>query len=337
MVGFGAVLGRFRITRGVTSLLFNYRDSKLEQDILGIHFPNPVGLAAGFDKNAQMVGIMPVVGFGFTEVGSVTGEPCEGNPKPRMWRLPDSKSIVVNYGLMNDGAKAIARRLRGQKHQIPVGVSVAKTNNAATAQDAAGIADYVKALTDSRGAGDYFTINISCPNAYGGEPFTDPKRLEKLLTKLDQVSGKKPRFIKLSPDLSENEVGKLIQVAEKHRIDGYVCTNLTKKRNNPRIVEDQVPERGGLSGRVVEELSNALITQVYRLTDGKKIIVGCGGIFTAEDAYRKIRLGASLVQLITGMIYEGPQAIGEINHGLVKLLERDGFKSIGEAVGADSK
>lgn len=331
----GRALGKYSFTRMATRKIFSYQNSMLEQTIHGIRFPNPVGLSAGFDKNAEITDILEDVGFGFVEVGSITGEPCKGNDKPRLWRLPKSQSLVVYYGLKNDGCEAIAARLQGKHHSIPWGVSIAKTNSPDTCETEAGIKDYLKAYTVMGAIGDYDTINISCPNTFGGEPFTEKNRLDKLLTELNAHRNKKPMFIKISPDLNEEELNAVIELAQKHQVQGIISSNLTKKRQNDNIKEISVPEKGGLSGKVVEALANKQIETIYRKTHGTLTIIGVGGIFSAEDAYKKIRLGASLVQLITGMIYQGPQLIGEINEGLVMLLKRDGFKHISEARGKD--
>ena len=341
MTRLGAFLGKSSIGRSVTTGMLDFKDPSLEQNILGIEFKNPIGLSAGFDKNAELTEILPAVGFGFTEVGSVTGYPCDGNPKPRLWRLPESKSLVVYYGLKNDGCEAISTRLdearESSPFNIPVGISVAMTNCAANADTATAIEDYAKAFETMESLASYITVNISCPNTSGGQPFTDPGRLERLLTRLDKSPTKKPVFIKLSPDLSLDGVDELVKCAERHNIQGIVCTNLTKKRNNPKILDSNVPEKGGLSGNVVKHLSDNLVSHIYRSWGKRFVLVGSGGVFSAEDAYKKIRLGASLIQLITGMIYEGPQLISEINRGLVELLKRDGFSNISEAVGLDAE
>ena len=333
----GIFLGSHGPTRKVTAAAFSYSNPALRQNILGIDFPNPIGLAAGFDKNAQLSDLWPVIGFGFAELGSITGEPCQGNPKPRLWRLKKSRGLVVNYGLKNDGCEKISQRLKNKKFKIPIGISVAKTNCQETVETEAGIEDYVRAFRKFTDIGAYFTLNISCPNAYGGLPFTDPDRLERLLKRIDDIPTDKPVFLKLPPDLTPKEADALVAVAQKHRIHGFVCTNLTKNRNNKKILEESVPERGGISGKVVEDLSNNLIRRVYCATQGKYVIIGCGGVFSAEDAYKKIKMGASLIQLITGMVFEGPQIISEINQGLVNLLKRDGLTNISQAVGRHVK
>ena len=336
MTRVGEFLGRHAITRSITSLLFSFTHPMLEQNLLGIHFPNPVGLAAGFDKDALLTDILPCVGFGFVEVGSITGESCQGNPKPRLWRLIKSRALVVYYGLKNEGCEKIAGRLRQKDFKIPIGTSIAKTNSPATVETEAGINDYVKAFHYFVDIGRYFTINISCPNAFGGEPFTDPGRLDRLLFSIDSIPTAKPIFLKLSPDLSEEQVEAILHICERHRVHGFICSNVTKRRDASRISDEVVPAKGGISGKVVEDLSTAQIRFIYRRIGGKYVIIGCGGIFSAEDAYMKIKAGASLVQLITGMIFEGPQLISEINRGLVQLLKRDGFQSIREAQGSAS-
>ena len=336
IVSLGKLLGKFKFGRWLVTKMFYFKSSKLEQNILGINFENPIGLSAGFDKNAELLNILPCVGFGFAEVGSITGEYCEGNPTKRLWRLKKSKSLLVYYGLKNDGAEAISKRLQNKKFAFPVGVSVAKTNSADTVETSRGVADYVKAHSLMAEIGNFTTVNISCPNAFGGQPFTSPESLELLLKAIDQVPTSKPTFVKFSPDMSEQQLDSLLEVISRHKIEGIVCTNLTKNRALTTIKDKGIPDVGGMSGKVVEELSNKLLSDVYKKTHGKYVLIGSGGVFSAEDAYTKIRLGASLVQLITGMIYEGPQLIGEINSGLVKLLERDGFNNISEAVGVDS-
>ncbi len=335
VIGLGKRLGRYAVARRLTKGLFSYEHPALTQSILGIRFPNPVGLAAGFDKNAELVDILPAVGFGFEEVGSITGEPCAGNPKPRLWRLLESKALVVHYGLKNDGSEAIASHLRGRSFLIPIGTSIAKTNSPLTVGLEAGIADYAKAFRAFTEIGDYFTINISCPNAYGGEPFSDPQKLEALLSAIDPIPTSKPIFLKLTADATTAELDALLAVVDRHRVHGFVLTNLTKNRQSPAIRQDELRNagKGGVSGKPVFDLSNRLISRLYRVAGGRYAIIGVGGVFSAEDAYEKIKQGASLVQLATGMIYEGPQLIGEINRGLVELLRRDGFKHVSEAVG----
>ena len=336
-ISVGERLGRSPFLKNVVSRSWSFAHPSLVQTIRGITFPNPIGLSAGFDKNAQLTDNLPSLGFGFAELGSVTGEPCAGNPRPRLWRLPKSKSLLVYYGLKNDGCEAIAARLNGRAFQIPMGISVAKTNSPDTVDVEKGIQDYAKAFRALANIGSYLTINISCPNAFGGEPFTDPDRLERLLTGIDRIPTQKQIFLKLSPDLTLTQLDAILDTVSRHRVHGFICSNLTKNRENSRIIEITVPKNGGLSGKVVDGLADSQLTYIAKRVGTTYTLIASGGVFSAEDAYRKIRLGASLVQLITGMIFQGPQLIGEINRGLVRLLERDGFKNISEAVGVDAQ
>lgn len=336
---FGIALGRNAIIRRALSICFSYSHPSLQQTHFGITFPNPIGLSAGFDKNAQLIPILESVGFGFVEVGSITGEPCAGNPKPRLWRLPKSKALMVWYGLKNDGCEAIVARLIGKRWSIPVGVSVARTNDATTVAMSAGIADYMKAFRVMEPCAGYLTINVSCPNTCGGEPFTTPDRLEHLLHAIGRIPTTKPIFIKLPADLSLADLEALLNVCVRYRVHGVILSNLTKQHDAPRVSPGELHPtmKGGISGMPTAEKSLALIRHAYAQFGTRLLLIASGGIFTAEDAYVRIRAGASLVQLITGMIYEGPQRIGEINRGLVELLKKDGFCSISEAIGADHR
>ncbi len=343
MLARGLRLGKSAFGRCATRLAFYYGHPSLEQTVKGVHFPNPVGLAAGFDKNGTLTQIIPEVGFGFTEIGSISARPCGGNSGQHLWRLKKSKSILVNYGLKNVGADVISESLSGCAFKIPIGISLAKTNSPATIDEEAGISDYVQAYSAfaSRKVGDYFTINISCPNACGGQPFLEPQALKRLLAALTAArqtyADQRPWFLKLSADLYPTALDAIIEAARTYGVSGFICSNLTKNRNNKKIVDRDVPSQGGLSGAVVRKLSDNLIRHIYKKTGREFVIIGCGGIFSAEDAYEKIKAGASLLQLITGMIYEGPQLISEINQGLVDLLHRDGYNSISEAIGTEAK
>ncbi|MFA6274431.1 MAG: quinone-dependent dihydroorotate dehydrogenase, partial [Candidatus Paceibacterota bacterium] len=297
MTKIGKLLGKSSLTKKIVSIFWSYSHPSLEQNILGINFKNPIGLSAGFDKNAELIDILPSVGFGFAEVGSITGEPCLGNPRPRLWRLKKSKSLAVYYGLKNDGAETISKRLQNKKFKIPIGISIAKTNCKETCDTNVAILDYFKAYKAFTNIGDYYTINISCPNAYGGQPFTDSKKLEALFNKIFSIPKTKPIFLKVSPDLSKEEINEIIETANKFQIDGFICTNLTKNRENKNIIDKNVPTLGGLSGKVVDNMSDDLIRYIYKKTNGRFVIIGSGGVFSAEDAYRKIKAGASLVQL----------------------------------------
>jgi dihydroorotate dehydrogenase len=340
----GKRFGNSRIMRAILRAFFVRKYANLQQNIAGIDFALPVGLSAGFDKNGELLGVLPTLGFGFTQVGTVTLHSYEGNPPPRLYRLPQSKSIVVYYGLKNEGVLPIMDRVRASRTSIPlenfpISISIGKTNSNATCTEEAGITDYVSCLqmVQDSGQGDFYTLNISCPNTFGGEPFTTPERLEKLLAAIQEKSKpNKPLFIKMPINLPWEEFHKLLEVCDQHGVDGVIIGNLNKNHTDP-TVKDSIPDhvRGGLSGLPTKELSNNLIAKTYAMYGKRFVIIGVGGVFTAKDAYEKIRLGASLIQLITGMIYEGPQLIATINQGIARLLERDGFSHISEAVGID--
>jgi dihydroorotate dehydrogenase subfamily 2 len=335
MTNVGRWMGNHAFTRALAHAVWSYEHPALEQSLFGISFPNPVGLTAGFDKDGYLISILSEIGFGFAEIGSITGKPCAGNPKPRLWRLPKTKSLLVYYGLKNDGCEAVAERLRLANKRIPIGVSVAKTNCAETCEVQEGINDYVHAFRTAYPISDYVTINISCPNVFGGEPFTKPELLEQLLSSIDALEARKPIFLKMPADFSLTEMEALVNVALAHRVHGLIFSNLTKRRDRPEMRRDEpvpVPQ-GGLSGKPVFQASNQFLSHFYRHVGSRLVLIGTGGIFSANDAYEKILQGASLVQLATGMIFEGPQLIGQINRGMMRLLKRDGFNTINEAIG----
>lgn len=334
----GHTLGKFRVTRFITKLLFYFESKTLVQNVAGLKFNNPVGLSAGFDKNAKLLNILPYVGFGYEEVGSVTFEEYEGNPKPRLYRLKKTRGLVVYYGLMNIGVHRIAKRIKNAlKTEMIIGISVAKTNCSRTSEEDAGIEDYYNCLQYlvNENIGSYYTINISCPNTFGGEPFTTQEKLEKLLNRLSKIRTTKPILIKMPINLPLSEYDRLVQVAIKYNIAGVIIGNLTKVRDSA-LIKDDIPDhiKGGISGLPTQKLSNELISYTYNKYGKKLIIIGVGGIFSAEDAYEKIKRGATLLQLITGMIFEGPTLIKEINKGLVTLLKNDGYTNISQAIGA---
>ena len=324
----GKTLSSFTSLQSLVSLAFSYGHPALTQTLCGIEFKNPVGLSAGFDKNAELTEIIGAVGFGFAEVGSITAQACSGNSGIRLKRFPKMQSLWVNLGLNNRGVKEIVHRLDRKKFSVPIGFSVAKTNCLATTDPEEGLQDYLASVDALESLGDYITLNISCPNAYGGQQFSEPALFRKLARAIHQRHLKKPVFVKLSPDLGAETIRQIISIAREYQISGFICTNLTKKHSM---------KKGGLSGKFVEPAANKLLRNVYAQTQGEFVLIGAGGIFSAKDAYTKIKLGANLVQLITGMIYQGPQLISEINQGLVRLLQKDGYTHISQAVGVDVK
>lgn len=316
----------------------------LAQTILGNTYQNPVGLSAGFDKNITIPSVIRSVGFGFMEAGSITALPTIGNPRPWFYRLPHSKSLVVHAGLANNGAEAIlkdlSRRPTGVFQSFPLNVSVAFTNSADVLGEEASIQDYLSSVSQVQKNKhvSMITLNISCPNTYGGEPFTEPAKLRRLLKKVDALHVHQPLFLKMPSDLSWRQFDALLAVASECDVQGITVCNLAKTRTlvDPR---DTLPShiKGSLSGQPLKATSNYFIEQTYKKYAQRFTIIGVGGIFSAEDAYEKIKLGASLVELITGMIYCGPQLIGQINKDLVTLLKKDGYASITEAIGVNNK
>lgn len=327
-ISLGAWLGRCHLTRFLVKKFFYYEHPALRTRIGDLVLENPIGLAAGFDKNGIMLEIMPAVGFSFLEVGSVTANYCAGNEKPRIWRLVDQKALAVNYGLANDGVNVIAGRF-ARKAPTPflTGASVAMTNCPENLDEGLAIADYCETFRKLEPVADFLTINISCPNARGGKTFLEPHALNRLLTAIEKIPTTKTVFVKMGPDLTAEKLDAVLDVLLGHRIHGLICSNLTKERDS---------HQGGLSGKLVFEKSNEQIARCYHRVKGQMFVVGCGGVSSAKDAYTKIRLGASAIQLITGMIFEGPQLIGQINRELVSLLQADGFSSVEEAVGVDN-
>ena len=337
----GKSLGNSKLASSVISSFYNYENKKLEQKILNINFKNPVGLAAGFDYEAKLTQIIPHIGFGFMTIGSITLGSYEGNTPPRLGRLPKSKSLLVNKGLKTIGTKKILESLKNKELKIPLGISVAKTNCKKTAEDEKAIQDYVGSfrLIKKYNLGDYYELNISCPNAFGGEAFTTPEKLNLLLKEIDKLRFTKPLFLKMPVDFSASETKELCETAKKYNVQGLILGNLTKNRNNHLFDKEEIQKagNGNFSGLPTKDKSNELIRFAYKNYKDRFVIIGCGGIFSAEDAYEKIKNGASIVQLITGMIYEGPALIKKINKGLTSLLEKDGYKNISEAIGANCR
>ena len=342
----GVFLGSNFITKAFTSLLFDYGHKSLNVEVDGIQYRNPIGLSAGFDKDGELTKIYPNLGFGLAELGSITGEICPGNPGKRLFRMVKSKSIVVWYGLNNMGAEKLSARLKGQKFgRLRVGINAALSNMSSEFDLDSSIGDYLKTMTLFKDIGDYYTVNISCPNTQEGEPFVDRASLDALLTAINthiRPITNKPIYVKLAADMSVEEIDTIVDACVEHKMEGVVCTNLAKPKYNTEHRPEEYPTtkgllpagKGAMSGLPLQRISTNVVRHVYRRTRGKLTIIGVGGIFNARDAYEKITSGASLCHMITTMIFDGPQNINEINRGLVKLLKADGFSTIAEAVGS---
>ena len=342
----GVFLGKFWVFRKLTSLLFNYEHKSLNITVDGIDYRNPVGLSAGFDKDGELTKIYPSLGFGLAELGSFTGEICPGNPGKRLFRMIKSRAIVVWYGLNNEGSEKISSRLKGEDFgKLRVGINAANSNLTPEFILEDSISDYLKTMKLFKDVGDYYDINISCPNTQDGEPFVDKKNLDTLLTAVNKEIrsiSNKPIYVKLAADMNLDEINTIVDACVEHKMDGVVCTNLAKPEFNSEhrpeeypTVDGRLPKgKGAMSGLPLQRISTNVVRHVYRRTRGKLTIIGVGGIFTAKDAYEKITSGASLLHMITTMIFDGPQNINEINRGLVKLLKADGFDSLEQAVGS---
>ena len=342
----GVFLGSNPITRGLTSLLMDYNHKSLAITVDGIDYRNPVGLSAGFDKDGELTKIYPSIGFGLAELGSFTGEICPGNPGKRLFRMIKSKAIVVWYGLNNEGSETISKRLANEDFgRLRVGINAANSNLTPEFDLEMSINDYLKTMKLFKDIGDYYDVNISCPNTQDGEPFVDKKNLDALLTRINEEIrpiSDKPIYVKLAADMTLDEINTIVDGCVEHGMDGVVCTNLAKPQFNTEhrpeeypTVDGRLPKgKGAMSGLPLQRISTNVIRHVYRRTRSKLTIIGVGGIFTAKDAYEKITSGASLLHMITTMIFDGPQNINEINRGLVKLLKKDGFETMAEAVGS---
>ena len=332
------------ISRPIAPLLypcFRYTDPRLVSEVAGIRFENPFGLAAGYDKSGRAVDGLAALGFGFIEVGSVSADPSDGNPRPRLWRLPTERAIIVNYGLPNDGADAVAARLGKKQLSVPLGINIVKTNRLRNESDEAIIDDYVRSTRVLREVGDYHVLSLSCPNTENGRNFfADTAHIKRLFEQLAEYSPRPPVFLKISPLGGPKALEDILEaIAGIPYIAGFMF-NLPPGKPTPLHVPPEELERmpGAVAGKPVEALINKAIADLYRLMDRSRYsIIGVGGVFSAEDAYRKIRLGASLVQLLTALVYEGPLVVKRINRGLIRLLERDGFSNIAQAVGVDSR
>lgn len=336
----GKLIGKTPV-RSLLKLIYSYKNSALNQTLLGVDFENPIGLAAGFDKHADLPEILPAVGFGHMEIGSITALPRPGNPRPRLFRISDDNGLINRMGLNNEGAQVMAQRLTGKSFDFPIGMNITKTHDPEILGDKA-VEDFVQSFVTLYPFCDFITINVSCPNTAEGKTFEEVEPLEQLLSALRkaqaQFEEKKPMLIKFSPDRTMKEIDALLVVTEKYTVEGYVVGNTSSGREGLKTSQERLEEiaNGGVSGEPVRESSTQLIAHIYKKLDDP-LIIGVGGVFTAQHAYDKIRAGASLVQAYTGLVYEGPAFAKNINRGLVELLTRDGFTSVSQAVGVDVK
>ena len=340
-----SLLARMTPFEPLLEQMLSVRDPRLEVRSGSLVFPNPVGLAGGFDKNGVAIRTVAAFGFGFMEIGAVTALAQPGNPKPRLYRLPEDQALINRLGFNNEGATAIAARLRALRGnhkplRIPLGINLGRSKIVET-KDA--VADFLSAFVQVYPYGDFFTLNVSSPNTPQLRDLQEKTLLKGLLRAIQEknreLAGRlmhepKPVLVKIAPDMDFNQADDVLAVALEEKISGIIATNATAFLRETLVSGSKEP--GGLSGKPLRALATSFVQHLYRAVGAQLPIIGVGGIFSAEDAYEKIKAGASAVQIYTGFIYEGPAAVKRINQGLIRLMERDGLRSISDAVGQEN-
>ncbi|MBN2667805.1 MAG: quinone-dependent dihydroorotate dehydrogenase [Bacteroidales bacterium] len=303
-------------------IIYHYKNNELEREVFGIKFPNPIGLAAGLDKDAEVFEALGNIGFGFVEIGTVTPKAQPGNPKPRAFRLIEDEGLINRMGFNNEGLEACVNRLKKRKSKIIIGGNIGK--NKITPNEEA-ISDYEKGFNALFSWVDYFVVNVSSPNTPNLRALQDKEPLTKLLSHLmalnKQKSLPKPILLKIAPDLTNEQLDDIIEIVKTTGIDGIVATNTTIARNHLKT-DSKIIENigaGGLSGKPLTKRSTEVIKYLHTKSNGSIPIIGVGGIHTPEDAIEKLEAGASLIQLYTGFIYEGPGIVKKINKSLINL------------------
>ena len=306
---------------GLLRCIFSIRNQKLSRTLAGLNFGNPVGMAAGFDKNGRLYNELSNFGFSFVEVGTITPEPQSGNPKPRSFRLVKDKALINRMGFNNDGVESVIKRLKKRRSHIMVGGNIGKNSNT---DNENAVNDYDVCFKRLYEHVDYFVVNVSCPNINNFTELQDAGSLEKILVRLMKIrKGKenyKPVLLKISPDLDYKKLDEIINICEKTGVDGIVATNTTIERKGLRTGKQRIENigYGGLSGEPLKERSTEIIRYISKSTNGKMPVIGVGGIMSPDDAVEKIEAGATLVQLYTGFIYEGPFLVKRINKAILK-------------------
>lgn len=314
-------LQRLGIAKAIVKTAMKVESPKLEREVFGIKFPNPVGLGAGLDKNAEVYEMLGCMGFGFVEIGTVTPKAQPGNPQPRLFRLKKDKAVINRMGFNNEGTEEIVKRLRKRKSKLIIGGNIGK--NKVTPNENA-VDDYVKCFDALFDHVDYFVVNVSSPNTPNLRALQDKEPLKHILnTLMDKNAGKatsKPILLKIAPDLTDEQLDDIIEIVEETKIAGVVATNTTISREDLSYSKEHIENigMGGLSGAPVAKRSTEVIKYLHTKSGGKFPIIGVGGIMTAEDAMEKLEAGASLVQVYTGFIYEGPNLVKSINKKLLK-------------------
>jgi dihydroorotate dehydrogenase len=324
---------------------FCFQNPRLEQTLWGLNFKNPLGLAAGFDKDGMAAGIWSSFGFGFAELGAVTLHAQAGNPLPRMFRLPLDRAALNRMGANNLGAAVMAETLQQawqrQPRQIPIGINLCKSK-ITSLEDAA--TDYLESFNLLKNWADYFVVNVSSPNTPGLRSLQSGEQLEPILTALNSANQNNlPIFIKIAPDLEWTEIAAIVGLAKIYKLSGIIATNTTTRRDGLKteileatgtLLKD---ETGGISGAPIKQRSTDIIRFIWLETRGEIPIIGVGGIFTPEDAWEKITAGASLLQTYTGWVYEGPWMVKNILEGLLVKLKKNGLETIGDAIGLEHR
>lgn len=301
--------------------IYSYQNSSLEKELFGIKFKNPVGLAAGFDKNGKYIKEMSNLGFGFIEIGTITPKPQPGNPKKRLFRVQNDLAIINRLGINNDGNILCAERLKKNNSDVVIGGNIGK--NTTTSNENAD-KDYIQNFEILHQYVDYFVLNVSCPNVSNFTKLQDVEFLKKLVPQLKKINStkpkKKPILIKISPDLNQDQLDETIDLVRSENLDGIIATNTTTSRNNLKTNNSKIEKigNGGLSGEPLKNKSNEVIRYISKKTNGNLPIIGVGGIMNPKDALDKIEAGADLIQLYTGFIYEGPSIVKKINQYLSK-------------------
>lgn len=312
MPGLGAIIQKF----------FHYEHPSLEQEVFGLRFKNPVGLAAGLDKDAKLIDEMAKLGFGFIEIGTLTPKPQEGNPKPRLFRLPEDQGLINRMGFNNGGVLEAVERLKKRKSNVLIGGNIGK--NKITPNELA-VDDYLSCLDVLHPYVDYFVVNVSSPNTPNLRELQEKEPLKKLLYAVKNANEAKPKpkpiLLKIAPDLTGGQLDDIVEIVLETKISGVIATNTTLDRSSLKTDKGKVDSigNGGLSGKPVKDKSTAVIRHLAEKGQHKFPIIGVGGIFSAEDAIEKLQAGATLVQVYTGMIYEGPGLIKKIKKGLARF------------------
>jgi len=309
-----------------------YTSPRLRSMLAGLELLNPIGLAAGFDKNAQVIAPLLKTGFGFIEVGAATPKPQDGNPKPRLFRLTEDRASINRFGFNNDGMRMIANRLSQRPDTGIVGLNLGANKTSSHRA-----IDYVKVLEVCGPYVDFATINVSSPNTEKLRDLQGRSALTALVAGVmetrDQLDKRIPIFLKVAPDLTATDIEDISYVARMSRIDAVIATNTTITRDG--LISEHSKETGGLSGAPLFEMSTQVLAQFSKLLDGEVPLIGVGGISSAEQAYTKIKAGASAVQLYTALVYDGFSLVNKIAHGLDRLLEQDGYEHISQAIGIE--